>query len=328
MGVRLPAALEAAIEQRLVGVSRADLAERAARISSHYRAQGASSAVVKAEADAAAYALSRLPATFAAVDAAFEAIARRAPHFAPVTVLDVGAGPGGASWAAVDQWPGVAAVALLDSNRAFLALAEELARSSDHPALAASRPVLADFRALTAPPEPADLVVASYALAEAPASEAVATARTLWGLAQGVLVVVEPGTPAGFERIAAVRAALIAEGGGVIAPCPHADACPITAPGWCHFNRRLPRSRDHRLVKGADAPFEDERFAYVALARPGIQPRGRGERVLSTPRITKVEVAYRACTPKGLAERRIPRREREGFARARRLDWGDWAEEG
>ncbi len=328
MGARLPPALEAAIEQRLVGVSRADLAERAARISGHYRAQGASSAVVRAEADAAAYALSRLPATYAAVDAAFEAIAERAPEFAPATVLDIGAGPGGASWAAVEQWPDVVAVALLDSNRAFLALAAELARSSDHPALAASRPVLADFRALTAPPEPADLVIASYALAEVGVSDAVETARTLWGLARGVLVVVEPGTPAGFERIAAARSALIADGGAVLAPCPHAEACPITAPAWCHFNRRLPRSRDHRLVKGASAPFEDEKFAYVALARPDLRTRGAGERVMSTPRVTKVEAAYRACTPAGLVDRRIPRRERERFVRARRLHWGDWAEDG
>ena len=95
---------------------------------------------------------------------------------------------------------------------------------------------------------------------------------------------------------------------------------------WCHFSQRLPRSRDHRLVKGASAPFEDEKFAYVALARPGRRTLGRGERVLSTPRVGKVEVAYRACTPDGLADRRVSRRDRDRFARARRLDWGDWTD--
>ena len=327
MGVGLPPALEAAIERRLVGASRADLAVRAARISDHYRAQGASSAVIRAEADAAAYALSRLPATFAAVDAAFAAIAEQA-DFAPASVLDVGAGPGGASWAAVEHWPRVASVALLDSNRAFLELAMNLAKASDHPALAAAQPVVADFITLDAPPDPADLVVASYALAEVAAPRAVDVARRLWDLARGVLVVVEPGTPAGFERVVAVRAALVEAGAEVLAPCPHSAGCPIQGPAWCHFGRRLPRSRDHRLVKGASAPFEDEKFAYVAVARPGIASRRTGERVLSTPRISKVEAAYRACAAEGLVDRRISRRERDRFARARRLDWGDWVDEG
>ena len=151
-------------------------------------------------------------------------------------------------------------------------------------------------------------------------------ARRLWALTRGVLVIVEPGTPAGFERIVAVRAALTAAGAAVVAPCPHANICPMAAPAWCHFGRRLPRSRDHRLVKGASAPFEDEKFAYVALARPGRRTLGRGERVLSTPRVGKVEVAYRACTPDGLADRRVSRRDRDRFARARRLDWGDWTD--
>ncbi len=328
MGAQLPPALEAAIAQRLHGASRADLASRAARISEHYRAQGPSSAVVKARADADAYALSRLPATFAAVDAAFTAIGERAPDFAPSSVLDVGAGPGGASWAAVEHWPEVAAVSLLDSNQAFLDLALTLAKASDHPALVASKPVVADFVSLGTDAEPADLVVASYALAEVEQARAVEVARRLWSLARGVLVVVEPGTPAGFERVAAVRAALVEAGGAVVAPCPHSGACPVQSPAWCHFGRRLPRSRDHRLVKGASAPFEDEKFAYVALARPGLRAVGRGERVMSTPRINKIEAAYRACAPEGLVDRRVSRRERERFARARRLDWGDWAEEG
>lgn len=217
---------------------------------------------------------------------------------------------------------------MLDSNRTFLDLALSLAKDSDHPALAAAAPVIADFIALDAASEPADLVVASYALAEVPTSRAVDVARRLWDLARGVLVVVEPGTPAGFERVVAVRSALIEAGGVVIAPCPHSADCPVQAPDWCHVGRRLPRSRDHRMVKGASAPFEDEKFSYVAIARPGVAARHHGERVLSTPRISKVEVAYRVCGPNGLADRRISRRERERFAKARRLDWGDWAEEG
>ena len=326
MSARLPAPLEAAIAQRLVGVSRTDLAARAARISDHYRAQGQSRDVIRAGADAAAYALSRLPGTYAAVDAVFGAIRERAADFSPASVLDVGAGPGGASWAAVSHWPELAAISFLDSNPSFLDLAIDLAKASDHPALAAVEPISDDFVAFAKQPRSADLVVASYALAEVKTAKAVDAARGLWNLTLGMMVVVEPGTPAGFERILAVRAALIEAGGAVVAPCPHSAACPMQSPAWCHFGQRLARSRDHRLVKGAESPFEDEKYAYVALARPGIAGPARGARVMSTPRLNKIGLAYQACASDGLVDRRISRRERLRLARARRLDWGDWVE--
>ena len=44
----------------------------------------------------------------------------------------------------------------------------------------------------------------------------------------------------------------------------------LQAPDWCHFTQRLPRSRAHKQVKGAELPFEDEKFAYVALTRTAV----------------------------------------------------------
>ena len=65
----LPAALRAALEARLQGVSRNEAAARAAAISKTYRDGGGSTAIT-GETDALAYALARMPATYAAVGAA------------------------------------------------------------------------------------------------------------------------------------------------------------------------------------------------------------------------------------------------------------------
>ena len=73
----------------------------------------------------------------------------------------------------------------------------------------------------------------------------------------------------------------------------------LHAPDWCHFSQRLQRSRAHKQVKGAELPFEDERFSYVALTRaPVAQHRAR---VLAQPAVNKVAVTAKLCTPDGVA---------------------------
>src|SRR5258708_36899331 len=126
------------------------------------------------------------------------------------------------------------------------------------------------------------------------------------------LLIVEPGTPAGYARIIALRGQLIAAGAHVAAPCPHDGKCPLEAPDWCHFIQRLPRSRAHQQVKGAELPFEDEKFAYVALTRA--PAAHHPARVLAQPDVSKVEVVAKLCTPNGLTITRIPRRTKSDYA--------------
>src|SRR5258707_11897011 len=121
----LPAELKAALDARLQGLSRNAAAERAALISQTYRDGGGSSAI-RSETDALAYALGRMPATCAAVSASLNALREIRPDFAPTNLLDIGAGPGTATWAAAAAFPSLTSLALLDSNSALRALALDL----------------------------------------------------------------------------------------------------------------------------------------------------------------------------------------------------------
>lgn len=318
----LPGRLRAALEARLEGVSRRDLAARADRVSRAYRGGAGSAGVVLGADDALAYALARLPATYAADMAVFAATAEAAPDFAPKTLLDAGAGPGTASWAAVETWGSLKSATLLDASPPFLALARELAAAGEG-VLAGAAFRQADLTGAEALPA-ADLVVASYALAEIAPTAQGALIDRLWAACQGLLVLVEPGTPAGYERILAARARLIAAAATLAGPCPHAQACPLTPPDWCHFVQRLPRSRDHRIAKGAEAPFEDEKFIWIAAARDTVAVTPFEARVLSPPRQAKPGVDLKLCVETGALEQRfVPRRDKAAYARARRLDWGD-----
>lgn len=320
MASHLPPALRSALDRQTVGLSRKDIAARAAKISTTYRS-GGNSAVIRSDDDALAYGLARMPATYAAIAACLDAISSIRVDFVPTSLLDVGAGPGTATWAAAEAFPQLADVTLLDANAALRALALALMR--DDARLARARYDAGDARKALAAAGDADLVIASYVIGELSDNERSNFADALWAKTRDTLLVIEPGTPAGYGRTVDLRARLIAAGAHVIAPCPHDLPCPLSPPDWCHFVQRLARSRDHKQVKGAEVPFEDEKFSYVALARSP-PPHRAAARVLAQPLITKVEVTAKLCSNDGqTALARTPRRDKAAYAQARRLNWGD-----
>jgi ribosomal protein RSM22 (predicted rRNA methylase) len=318
----LPAELKAALDVKLEGLSRNAAAGRAASMSRTYR-DGGGSGAIRSETDALAYALARMPATYAAVVSSLNAFSEIRPDFAPASLLDIGAGPGTATWAAIEAFPSLQHLILLDTNDALRSLALDLARKSARLRGMTYEPGQA--RSLLGHADAADIVIASYMIGEIGDAEQKALAELMWAKTGDTLLVVEPGTPAGYARILALRERLIALGAHVAAPCPHDGKCPLVTPDWCHFAQRLSRSRAHMQVKGVELPFEDEKFAYVALTRA--PPALRPVRVLAQPDVTKVEVTAKLCTPGGLSITKVPRRAKANYAHARRWRWGNAVEE-
>jgi ribosomal protein RSM22 (predicted rRNA methylase) len=91
-------------------------------------------------------------------------------------------------------------------------------------------------------------------------------------------------------------------------------------PDWCHFAQRLPRSRDHLHIKGAEAPFEDEKFSYVVLSRD--KPLSIDSRVLAPPKITKSAVTAKLCTGGGVVTDVAARRDADAYRRRKSWRWG------
>jgi ribosomal protein RSM22 (predicted rRNA methylase) len=317
--MELPPLLRRAIDRALDGVAVADVAAAAAALSQRYREERRDGAFyVASRRDALAYVAVRLPATYAAVRASFDAIAEARPDFVPKTMLDIGAGPATALWAAADCWPALADALLVEASPLLRACGEELAAEAELPNMT-WRIANVGSDAIDDPPR--DLVTLAYVLNElAPNVRQLALER-LWRLTADTLVIVEPGTPAGWQRILAARRQLIESGAHVIAPCPHAHECPLQPPDWCHFARRVARSRLHRQAKGAEVPWEDEKFSYVALSR--WPAPAAAERVIARPRKASGRVTLKLCRPDGSAgDQLFSRRDGELFKRASRSDWG------
>lgn len=326
MSAELPHLLREAAEGFARRTPHAELSAAAGRLSQRYRGEVKDGRMhVTETADAAAYALVRMPATYAAVRTAMASVAESLPGFAPLQLLDIGSGPGTAAWAASDAWGSLESILAVEGSPAMAEMGRRFwATRARGPALSWSGGGIEEFLGRNTARH--DLVTLAYVLNELEAEPAAVASRA-WAATQDVLLIVEPGTPAGWKRILKARSALIEKGAHVIAPCPHAATCPLREPDWCHFSQRVPRSREHRLAKEAELGWEDEKYIYIAASRAAVpSPQAR---VLMPPRHASGRVWLKLCQPDGSsAERLVTKREGEAFRRARRLDWGDRAELG
>lgn len=318
--MELPLLLRLAVDRALEGVTLAELAQAASVLSHRYRDERLDGALhLSSDLAARAYLATRLPATYAAVRDAMTRLSMARPAFQPTTLLDMGSGPGTALWAAADCWPDLTDALLIETSSAIRHWGEALSRSASVERIEwRSGDATSDL-----PETPLrDLVCLAYVLSELAAAGRDKAIDRLWTLTGDVLLIVEPGTPRGWERVLRARQRLIDQGAHILAPCPHRSPCPIAAPDWCHFSRRVARSRLHRLAKGADVPWEDEKFIYLAASRePGT---GAEARIVAPPRTGKGRIGLKLCRADGsLQERTFSKRDGAIFKTARRRDWGE-----
>ncbi len=304
--MQLPEAVQRIIAEQAGRVAFRELKQAAAEMSDAYR-QHRTPQLDRPE-HVAAYLVTRMPATYAAAERVLCEVRRRLCEVTVTSVLDVGAGSGATSLAA-QRWFATAQLTLLERNPAMVEKARLFL-----PAAAVS---VEDFTRREAF-APHDLVIASYALGEAPRADLVSR---LWAAARVALVVIEPGSRQGFAFIRQLRERLLASGAHMLAPCPSGGACPMAAADWCHFAARVERTSLHRRLKEANLNYEDEKFSYVAVSRFACTPAEA--RIIQRPLHRPGVVTLEACTPSGLVTLRVPKREREPFRAARAAGWGD-----
>lgn len=312
----LPLALQTGIDDLVHGINPKELERSARALSDAYRSGGASRAA-RTPGDIAAYLATRAPATYAAAAAVFARIRELRPDWSPRSVLDLGAGPGIAAWAAAEAWRQIAAVTLVEAEPEMARAGRALARTGPE-ALQKASWIVSDAGA---PGTRADLVVVSYVIGELTSAARDDLVREAWAQTTDTLVIIEPGTTAGYRRTLAARDAVIAAGGSTLAPCPHNAPCPLLDDDWCHFSVRLPRSRTHRIAKNAERGFEDEKFSYVVLTKSEARPATA--RIIRRPEQNPGHVVFSLCTSNGLEKRTITRRQKEAYRDARKRLWGD-----
>ena len=237
--MQLPEELQQAIEKESAKCKWQDLKNASEQLSQRYRSQETNQPkeFMASKIDHMAYIAARMPATYAAVSRVLNEIKLRLPNLEIHSLLDLGAGPGTAMWAAHSIFPNLNSISLVEQDSALISVGKQLASHSSHQALSQAHWIQANMQKLDSlsAVQPHDLVMMSYSLGELNSSQSEAVLDTAWKLASELIVIVEPGTTYGFEHILKARAQLIKQGASMIAPCPHSMTCPLSSGDWCHF---------------------------------------------------------------------------------------------
>lgn len=318
--MQLPFSLRRAVERELTEQSSVRVAKAAAELSSRYRAPDAVGAFISTAAHRAGYLSTRLPATYAAARAALSEVRRRLPSVEVTDLLDLGAGPGTALWAAANVFPGLTRATLIERDRELIEIGRRLVSDAEHEAVALAEWRALDLRAVDEF-EPHDLVVASYAFGELDAEARAKVIGAAWRAARRALIIIEPGTRRGFGHVREARSQLIALGAEIVAPCPPLAQCPMGAGDWCHFAVRVERTTLHRRAKTGTLGYEDEKYSYVAASKSPAETKAA--RIIRRPQHRAGHLHLDLCTESGLRRVTLSKKDKEAYKRARKAAWGD-----
>lgn len=314
---KLQQGIEALIEQanlHELAVAREDLTNR-------YKKPPTKQPFMETDLQRHAYLAARLPATYAALCAALHAINKESPEELSIkSLLDLGAGPGTGMWAACEFFSEIESITLLEKDLSLSLLGRQLARSSETAAIRSADWQVTDLAKPLALQEH-DLVILSYSIGEIEICRQKELIDEAWNAAKKLLLIVEPGTPAGFERVRYIRDQLIEKGAAIIAPCTHCHVCPMAKGDWCHFFARVERSFIHKHLKGGSLGYEDEKFSYIAFSKIPIPEQGA--RVISHPKRHCGHVQLKLCAPEGIKEETFSKKMGTVYRKARKADWGE-----
>ena len=289
--------------------SHEEIKKAAQALSERYRT--GTTPYLRSPQDRYAYLLTRYPATKAALQRVFQEIR----GFPLQSMLDIGAGPGTSWQAAQETWGTLTQATLIERDLEFVKIGSELTAKTQ------VRWVTGDVS--RQPFEVHDLVVFSYSWGEI---LDLSLLERAWKAAGQFLVIVEPGTPRGYENMLLARDYCTSKQGSVYAPCPHSKTCPMHQTGqktseWCHFGVRLERSDVHRLAKEGSLGYEDEKFSYVILSKQPIETSFA--RLLKDPLKRKGHTVITLCTKTGIERKTITKKDKELFKKINKLKWGD-----
>lgn len=315
--MQIPQELEKAIEKELQNTKISELKEEAKILSYRYmNEKRTGESFITKEIQAIVYSIIRMPATYGAVATALKQILELTDTTLE-TILDVGAGTGAGTWATRD---------LINSKNITCIEREEVMQnvgmklmSNDEllkNAIWINKDIVKEDIS-----EKADLIIASYMTNELKKEERLKVICKLINATNKILLIVEPGTPEGHQIIKDIKKYCIKNNLYVIAPCVSQEECKLAENDWCHSICRIQRTKMHKLLKDGEAPYEDEKFSYIAISKGKIDTPS--SRILRHPIIKSGFINLSLCTKDGIKNITVSKKNGTLYKQAKKKNCGD-----
>ena len=313
--------LNQAIEEELHHQSLKTLTEKAKDLRTKYRDKTHQVAtLMQTKEEKLAYVGYRMKATLGAIHTVLKHMKRELRDISIESVLDLGAGPGTSLWSFPLIFPELKKITLLEKDFELLQMGKRLFSRSHIPI---ETEVLWSHSDFTKPThyQDSDLILFSYSFGEVSEEHDDEVLENCFKHAKKFIVIIEPGSKRGYQRILRARKKLIDLGATTLAPCPHDRACPLTGDDWCHFSTRIQRTGLQRVLKQATLNFEDEKYSYIVMGKRA--QNHAVERILAEPKVLKEKVTLKLCTENGLIYKDILKRDPEQYKKAKKVKNGD-----
>ncbi len=319
--MNLPNEIWSIIEEKVNKKNPKNLADNFRNISDRYMAKKVGEPLIKSSEEALAYCISRMPATFCAMTEALKHSIEmlNISNDSFESMLDVGSGTASATLAVLKSF-NIKNIKCIERENYMSNIAKDFFTSNDISWYSE------DVTKISTEDFKSDLVVSAYMVNELAENDLLRTVDFLWNNTKKMLLIVDPGTPDDYARMMAVRKHLIGKGAQIIAPCLTNMPCKLDKDDWCAFTTRVERNKLQKLVKDADAPYEDEKYTYLAFVRDDslVSDSINGSRIIREPQITQNYIDLKLCQNDGtITSKKVTKSDKELFKKVKKSNNGD-----
>ncbi len=328
----LVAALEQFFFKKQEGYSKKSLQDAFQSMHRGYTSGDHNEMALRSMPEVIAYISARRIATLKSVEKVLYRLQEILPDFSPKTLLDVGSGPLTVLQSVLSVFPEpLDSARFIESNHLFCTIIDEaLLAIAGHPEYRLIRADMSQsstYHSLALEQIQYDIASMSYSLGEIPITSVESTILSLMSLSK-LLILIEPGTPRGSNRLLLARDAILKnEGWAIVAPCSHQKSCPLSgSKEWCHEFVRLNRSHLAKEIKTGKLGYEDEPMSYLIAANRSAVSFSLDPymRIVDRPQHRSGHSHFTVCAADGqLQEITISRRDVNRYKRVKKTEWGD-----
>lgn len=260
-----------------------------------------------------AYTLSRMSATNKVAEFVLTKIKENIE-----TVLDLGAGTGSATFAALNMFQNASVCAVEKVNK----------MQSLHKTIAFKMGqtdrinFLLDDAANFNSNNKFQLVMASYLFNELNKEDQKIVLNKMYEFSTDYIVIIEPGTPKNYSQMMSIKQEMLNLGAKLISPCKTINCC-LKEGDWCHFLVRVQRSKAHKEIKQGSLNYEDEKFTYLIFKKDNNIQNDKENIIIRRPVFGKKKISLKVCSPSGVQEKVITNSNNSNYKAIKKLGVGD-----